>query len=370
MLNEISAKHQRIIGYMREKGLSCIVLSSRPNFSWLTGGKLNYVNPATETGVASLIITSEKIVCLTTNIESQRIADEELSGSGIEVSNHYWHDGDKRSEIFRELIPEGKTACDIAVAGLPADSSPLDSAFDVLRWSLLPEEISRYKDAGSASSLAMEKTISQITPGMTEFEIAGLAARNIYNESARPWVLLIAADERIKKYRHPIPTGKKLEKMAMIVFCVEKHGLICSLTRIVSFGPIDDEIRKKHDATVKIDAAVNYESTEGKSLSGMFDFICGQYAEVGYGDEYNLHHQGGPTGYKTRDCIALPTEKRKLLNNQAFAWNPSITGTKSEDTIIMTDGKPIIVTQASSNWPMIEVKYKGKTMLRPDILRN
>jgi len=76
----------------------------------------------------------------------------------------------------------------------------------------------------------------------------------------------------------------------------------------------------------------------------MFDFLCRQYETAGFKNEWQLHHQGGPTGYTTRDCIATPNDSAKLVPSQALAWNPSITGTKSEDTIIITDNESIVVT--------------------------
>ena len=56
-----------------------------------------------------------------------------------------------------------------------------------------------------------------------------------------------------------------------------------------------------------------------------------------------------------------------VLENQAFAWNPSISGTKSEDTIIAhAEGQEWLST--SSEWPMIEVEWQGRKLSRPDIL--
>jgi hypothetical protein len=91
------------------------------------------------------------------------------------------------------------------------------------------------------------------------------------------------------------------------------------------------------------------------------------YREVGFPDEWKLHHQGGPTGYATREFRATADRKEEVLANQAFAWNPSISGTKSEDTIIAAPGGPEIVS-ASPNWPMVKVSLVGSVIQRPGML--
>jgi hypothetical protein len=52
---------------------------------------------------------------------------------------------------------------------------------------------------------------------------------------------------------------------------------------------------------------------------------------------------------------------------QAFAWNPSITGTKSEDTILI-DEKGCEVITAMADWPQIPVQVEGRLIERPTIL--
>jgi Xaa-Pro aminopeptidase len=131
---------------------------------------------------------------------------------------------------------------------------------------------------------------------------------------------------------------------------------------------IDADLKKRHAAVAAVDAGINLHCKPGQTLGEMFDFICRQYASAGYDGEWQLHHQGGPTGYATRDCIATPNDPTQLVEHQAFAWNPSITGTKSEDTIITGENGPIVVTEAGSDWPMILCEYNGKMMKRPDIL--
>jgi Xaa-Pro aminopeptidase len=153
----------------------------------------------------------------------------------------------------------------------------------------------------------------------------------------------------------------------MIVVCGRKYGLIASVTRFFHFGPVSVVLKQKHQAVVGIDTVFNAETRPGATVGDVF--LAGQeaYDKSDYPDQWQFHHQGGPAGYKARDFLAVPSSSLVIKNPQAFAWNPSITGTKSEDTIITTDGKPEIIT-ATPDWPMISVPYKGDTWERPDIL--
>lgn len=203
---------------------------------------------------------------------------------------------------------------------------------------------------------------------MTEFEIAGILAKEVHSRGCLPAVILIAVDDRIYKYRHPIPTSKKLEKQVMLVLCARLRGLILSCTRIIYFGTPPEELIKKHKAVCTVDGAFIKLTRPGVKISDIFKKAQEMYAETGFGDEWKLHHQGGPCGYEPRDIIATPNTEENVLLHQAFAWNPSITGTKSEDTILVEDEGNIILSEMSE-WPMIEVDTPEGKILRPDILR-
>ena len=99
----------------------------------------------------------------------------------------------------------------------------------------------------------------------------------------------------------------------------------------------------------------------------MFDDIRSTYARTGFAEEWKLHHQGGLIGYQGREYIAGPTDTHTVELNQAFAWNPSITGTKSEDTILVTEFGPEVMT-ASPDWPLQEIVVGDRALNRPDIL--
>jgi hypothetical protein len=53
--------------------------------------------------------------------------------------------------------------------------------------------------------------------------------------------------------------------------------------------------------------------------------------------------------------------------NQAFAWNPSITGTKVEETcIVFADGVEVLTR--TPDWPQLPVLIEGREYLSPDVL--
>ena len=64
---------------------------------------------------------------------------------------------------------------------------------------------------------------------------------------------------------------------------------------------------------------------------------------------------------------AIPQVAESVLENQAFACNPSITGTKVEETCVATaTGVEVLTT--TPGWPQIPVSVEGREYLSPDVL--
>ena len=102
-----------------------------------------------------------------------------------------------------------------------------------------------------------------LKPGMTEFQVAAGLAGRVLGRGIVPQVLLVGADERLSNFRHPIPTDRKVEKIVMLVLCGERWGLIVSLTRIVHFGELPEELKRKHHACCQVDAEMIAASRPG-----------------------------------------------------------------------------------------------------------
>jgi Xaa-Pro aminopeptidase len=361
-MTERQIKRQRVNEYLQHKGLRAVLLSNRDNFAWFTCGRDNHVVSASERGIATLLVTADRAWCLTTNIETPRLRDEELDAD-IEVVDAPWHEAEALADRGREIAGVGPIASDAGALGAPC----LDADWAELRYSLTREEVGRYRALGADCSQIMGQLCKSLRPGDTEATVAARMHALACRRLVETYVCLIAADERILKYRHPIYTDRPIERCVMVVMCGRRHGLICSLTRMVHFGEPPEDLRRRHRAVCRIDAVLNLGARVGRPVGEIFDAAVRAYAEEGYPDEWRLHHQGGPTGYAGRDYFGRPGERRTVQPNQAFAWNPSITGTKSEDTILATQ-EGVEVLTAAEDWPMLAAAGEGRQLSRPDIL--
>ncbi len=371
-VDELTTKQSRLAEFLGRHRLDGVLLGRRNNFAWITCGKDNRIANFSPVGVASILATADSRLCLTNSIESPRFASEELAGTGINVVDWPWYDRRAAQKVLKEAIGGRRIAADVTDMGEfdhhAAGLIRLPDDFGELRWSLTPAEIARYRDGASRTTTAIESTCRRIVQNMSEHEISGILDDEVHKQGMNPVVNLIASDERIERFRHPIAVNKKVQRIMMLVICSEFAGLITSMTRFVSFVPLTAEQKKKQQAVVNVDAAVNFSTKPGRTLGEMFQVIQKAYADVGYPDQWKLHHQGGSAGYNGREAFAEPDSPVTVRENQAFAWNPSITGVKSEDTILATANGIEFLTGVSKDWPTITATFDGKTIQRADIL--
>ncbi len=360
---EVDRKLARVRGYLSDSGAAGVLLARQDNFAWLTGGHDNHVVAGSEIGAVSLLVTARDHLVLTDRIEAPRVRDEELGAQRWDWRTVDWYRPGAVAAAARDIVGHGEILSDTDRAGF----APVRSEFDTLRAHLLPEEVDRYRIAGAMMTRAVLDTCQHVQIGQTEWEIAADLSRRVRAQGGRPNVVLIATDERIGRYRHPIPTGKKLRDYAMIVLGGSLWGLCISLTRFVSFHPLPDDLRRRWRDVSRLAAVVNRATTPGRAWSDIFGELTRAYADLGWGEEWTLHHQGGPTGYRGREFTATFDSPGVVAPVQAVAWNPSITGTKSEDTVIASESGIEFLTRAGT-WPMHRIELGGTLYDYPDVL--
>jgi len=242
---------------------------------------------------AVVLITYEAEHIFTNNIEAPRMREEQTSH--FEVVEHPWHSDE--AAALRE-----------AVGGVPLGADfPLEGALDVsgevapLRYTLDPDALERHGQVGA------DAAAGSVEPGMSEREAAANLAAASRRRSLFSPVLLAAADDRIASYRHPIPHSDTLEGRAMLMVSAERGGLYANVTRIVHVEEPNGELKRRQEACEPILRRMREEATRpGRTLADAFADCQRFYAEAGFPDEWRLHHQGGMTGYASREIISNP----------------------------------------------------------------
>jgi Xaa-Pro aminopeptidase len=361
--DEIREKERRVREFLQLKGLKALLLKRQANFSWMTCGGLNLVGIATEMGATSLLITDNSKFVISSNIEAPRMIEEEgLEKQGFIVKSFPWYEEEEVS-IVKELLGEGPLGSD---APFP-NAQMMAEDIARLRYSFTPDEQKRYRWLGKRVSIALEKTMMKTKKGEKESAVVGRLCKELWKDRIDPITLMSAADDRISNFRHPIPTEKRIEKYLMVSVNARKWGLIVSLTRFVHFGKLSKELREKYEANVFIDCTLMAHSRPRVPAREVLQKGIEAYKEKGYPEEWKFHHQGGSIGYTGRDYRVNFKTPDIIQENQAFTWNPSITGTKSEDTIIVTSKGPEMITRPFL-YPTLSLSVAGISFIRPDLL--
>lgn len=372
---ELEVKLARVRAYMRERGLDALVLRRFDNFAWVTAGGDNRCAGATDVGVASVLVTPDDQCVLTSSVEGRRFREEVLAhiwaGDVFRMYEYPWHGetGALMEAADRALPPGGRIGSDVPLAGAEYVGPELER----LRYPFTRGEAERYVGVARGVAEIVEHAAREVRPGQTERAIAGHVGSDLVAAGYFPTVLLVGADWRVERYRHPLPTMNRVEKYCMIIVCAHRGGLTAALTRSVHIGEPGRELRRRHEAAAHICAAMNCRTQAGARWADVMEAMEEEYRAQGFEGEWRNHHQGGPIGYQDREFLVTPAEVSDwdfglIRPLQAVAWNPSVPGAKSEDSLLVTDAGPEIATFGAGWWPMIDIEVEGARLQRPDIL--
>ncbi len=349
---ELEDKHKKLVKWLGSNHLAGILIRRNENVAWLTGGavELRVLTPG-ETGVASLLVTAEgKRYYFTTENEAPRLHDEEFGALDFEpVIFPWWADETVNAATHLAGGPLGSDT--------PGGGLTLVNLYS-LRAALSESEMARYRWLGAETAAVTVEALRAVEPGMSEFDLEAITEERLLRRGILPSVALYAVDERIFKYKHAVPRGAHLKKYAMMNLCSRKWGLAISITRFVHFGALPAELDARFKSAARVNAALLHATRAGATSAELYHVAQAAYEAEGYPGEERLHHQGGSTGYGEREWVATPNGTEVVVNNQAFAWNPSIRGGKAEDTVLLRDGKIEWLTE-TPGLPSIEASANG-----------
>ncbi|MGN1167548.1 MAG: M24 family metallopeptidase [Lachnospiraceae bacterium] len=333
----------KVRNWLSEKGYDGVLLGRRDNYTWISGGAKNHVLSSEETGVAYYVIRKDSVQLIADSSDLARMTKEQnpLNAEGILVP---WYES--MDEYIREKTRGKNYVSDTGIGGTVNVQEELCE----LRMNLSDSEVEKYREIGLLCANLVEGVCRDARPGDTEEKIACMLKCRCLENGVSPDCVLVGADERILDFRHPMPTDKKIEKSLMVVLGGEKYGLNISMTRMVFFTPVSAIIRERYDKTAYIFACMQNMMADGKSYCEYFKNVEKLYNEAGYGGEWKMHHQGGPTGYACREYVVTPDMDKVMHAGCAYAWNPTIQGTKCEETTYLGKNGVEIFTE-TSQWP-------------------
>lgn len=317
-----------------------------------------------EQGVCYLLIFQDRITVVAYTMDLDRICEEELTGIEAERVRKNWYEG-SLEETVSSLLKDRTAVSDSPIPGANYDLKAVRG----LHYPLFPEEMKRMESLGRDSEKIIAYAASVVKPGMTEEEAARIFRREYAEAGIGIDVLLIGSDDRISKYRHPVPSVKRIERTVLLHTAVNRQGLHANVSRMLHFGgSLPRTLRKKYDAVNAVQAATLSRVKPGVKFPDILAVQKAAYLEFGFAAEWKNHFQGGITGYLLADVSLSLDPAAAVSVNQGFDWFITVTGVKVEELTLLNK-KGVTVASAAGAWPLKRYTANGAVFDFPDILQ-
>ena len=338
-----------------DAGFDGVEIKSQSNFSYVTRGR-GFIGLASTVACASLYILKNRIVLFGENIDAQRMYVEQLdSNQDVDLIMFPWDEPEERAIRLNSFTKDMRIA----------NESDLETELFNLRTILSEFDREDFKLLCQTSAQVVEGICKTLKPGLSEYELAGEIAKQLWANNIEPITILVAFDERALRYRHPVMTDNRLKNYALVGICGRRNGLIASVTRDVLVNG-DDEMIEKHKKCARVNAAFWSSLQPGTNVSEIFAKGVAQYGVEGVPIEHKEHHQGGLTGFVPRELRASHLSNHVVRINEAYAFNPTIQGAKVEDTVLVTENGIEILTY-TGDYAYETIDIGGKSINIPTV---
>lgn len=358
--SDIDSKMSQVAKLLEEVDCEGLLLLAPENFAWATNG-------ATARGILdpeqlpAIYTNGEQRWILCSNVDTQRLFDEELDGLGFQLKEWPWHWG--REQMLQELFVNRRLACDQK----QADHVLVSPQMTQMRLTLSPYEQACLVTVGGLVAHALEAACRTVPAGLTEREIAAQIAYRMVHRGVQPIQVCAAVDGRSRLYRQHGFTSMKMEKFVVVTATGKKYGMCATASRTMSFGDPGDAFRASHNAASKVSATY--------VASSWPDCVPGQILEAGKNvyqlsgveHEWRELPQGFFTGRRPVEKIITFETGELLKENQAITWQSGSGGAVVTDTCLITKEGPAVITPTET-WPLKKIRVQGADFVRPGVL--
>ncbi len=357
---DIDAKQELIAGLLAEMGCEAVVLLMPAHVTWITTG-MNVRGLIADSERPGVYTNGRQRWLLCSNVDTQRLFDEELDQLGFQLKEWTWDGG--RSELLYNITAGRKVAADRPFPNVPMANDRLRPLLRVL--SGYEQEL--YRALGLAVAHAVEATARTILRGDTEEEIAGQLGHRLLHRGTEPAALSVVADGRAAKFRRAGFTSTPVTHTCTIQATGQRDGLFVTAARTVSFGSPPDEFRTAFDLALKL-AAIYRSYTEPLATVAPVAEATGMIlAGTAFEFDVRLSQPGYGTGRFAAEELRRLGQDEPLAAGQAVVWQPRVGPTACVDTVLVTATGHEPVTPPTE-WPFKRVTVRGVTCDIPDLL--
>jgi len=358
---DVEAKHAQVASLLKEVGCDGLLVLEPDNFAWLTSGAASrgILDPAETPG---LYFNAEGRWVLSSNVDSQRLFDEEVDELGFQLKEWPWHWG--RAQLLADLCQGKKVAFDLPLTDAPSLAEPLRQ----LRRTVSTYELACYRALGQIISHALEATCRNLQLGETEREVAGQLSHRLIHRGCLPLHVGVAGDGRSRVYRQAGYTSTAVRSHAVLTATARKYGLCATSSRALIFNNGELGFRKEHDVACRAAALYVASSWPEAVPREIFNTAKRVYKLSGAEHEWMLAPQGHVTGRSVVELPLTTTTETLLQPNWALTWRGSCGAAVCCDTVLITPEGPLILTPTES-WPLKRIRVQGAEFLLPDLLQ-
>lgn len=328
--------------------------------AWITGGM----------NIRGLIADSERpgvftngkqrwLVC--SNVDTQRLFDEELDGLGFQLKEWNWTSG--RAGLIGELVSDKRVAVDRPFPNMPLLTDRLRPHLRVL--TLFDQD--RYLRLGKLVAHALEATGRSLTRGESEEEVAGQIAHRLLHRGAEVVGISVAADGRGRKFRRSGFTAIPVQANCVLQATALKDGQYVTASRTVSLEPLELDMRKEYEAACRASGIYRAWSHPGGTVAEAAEDGRRILESGPFEHEWRESQSGYGTGWFPAEELRRGGQDDPFAIGQPLVWQSRIGSAAIIDTVLVGENGPIPVT-VPEHWPFKRVKLGQQTYDVPDIL--
>ena len=357
---DIDIKQAQVSWLMEQVECEAAMFLAPAHVAWFTAG-MNIRGLLADSERPGVYTNGRQRWLLCSNIDTQRLFDEELDQLGFQLKEWTWEGG--RAELLQNVTTGRKVCCDRPLPNMPQTTERLRPILRVLT----AFEQDEYRTLGRLVAHAVEATARNITRNSTEEEVAGQVGHRILHKGAEPVSVSVSADGRGAKFRRSGFTPALVKETCVVQATAQHGGLFATASRTIAFGAVPDEFRNAHDLALRLAAVYRSFSRPEETMTSVR--TAGQPILAGseYEFENRLSQPGYGAGRFAAEELRRAGQDERFALGQAFVWQPRVGPAAVVDTAIATaDGGECVTPPAE--WPFKRVLIRGKTQDVPDIL--